>query len=356
MTVVAIALPYAKAHLIARISVDGHGQIAGFLVQPAPRPTTAPDAGAKADAPYVERDTTVGEGERALPGTLAMPKVALTERVPAPRPVPAVVLVHGSGPQDRDETIGQNHPFRDIARGLAAQGIAVLRYDKRTKARPQDFAGRDFDADDEVTDDAVMAIESLRATDGIDPNRIYVLGHSLGGMLAPRIARASGHVAGLVLMAPPARPVLDLLLEQSERQAARDGTVSADERATLDDLQARIDRVRAAGVVLPTDTPMGLPAAYWRSLERIDPVADARALTQPILVIHGGRDIQVVEADRQRWQEHLSTQPNVHLRHYRALNHLGIAGDGPGTVEEYFVPGSVDVGLINDIALWIRNH
>lgn len=349
MTTVAIALSYAKAQLTARISVDGNGQIAGFLVQPAPAPspTTAPDAA----APYVEREASVGKGERTLPGTLALPKGASAQK-----PVPAVVLVHGSGPQDRDETIGANRPFQDIARGLAAQGIAVLRYDKRTKARPQDFAGRDFNADDEVTDDAVAAVATLRTTEGIDPNRVYVFGHSLGGMLAPRIANASGHVAGLVLMAAPARPVLDLLLEQSQRQAARDGTVSPEERAMLEDLQARVDRVRGKGDVPSADTPMALPATYWRSLDRIEPVRDAIALDQPILVIHGGRDIQVVEADRQHWLDQLSTHSNARLRHYPALNHLGIAGNGPATVEEYFVPGSVDAGMINDIALWIQEH
>lgn len=347
MTVVAIPLPYAKAHLVARISVDGNGQIAGFLVQPATPPSTAPAA----NVSYVERDAVVGNAGRALPGTLALPKAASADR-----PVPAVVLVHGSGPHDRDETIGPNRPFQDIARGLAEQGIAVLRYDKRTKVSPQDFAERDFDVDDEVTDDAVAAVASLRSTEGVDPGRVYVLGHSLGGMLAPRIARASGHVAGVVLMAAPARPVLDVLLEQSERQAARDGAVTPDERAQLDDLQARITRVRTKGDVPAANTPMGLPAAYWRGLEQIDAVADARALSLPVLAIHGGRDIQVVEAHWLRWQGQLAGQHNATLRHYPALNHLGIGGTGPGTVEEYFVAGHVDASLIADIARWIHQH
>lgn len=348
LTTVAIALPYAKASLVARINIDRSSRVAGFLIQPAPSPAAAAAAAMDANAPYTEREARVGEGERVLPGTLALPKSASSRT-----PVPAVVLVHGSGAHDRDETIGPNRPFLDIARGLAAQGIAVLRYDKRTKARPQDFAGKDFSVDDEVTEDAVLAVDALRKVEGIDAKRIYILGHSLGGMLAPRIARQSGHVAGAVLLAAPARPVLDVLLEQIERQAMRDGSISNDERNALDDMKARVANVRNPGTVAATDTPLGQPVGYWRSLERIDPVADARKLALPLLLLHGGRDIQVVDADWKRWQTGLSGQRHARLRHYPATNHLGIAGEGPGTVEEYAVAGHVDAQLIDDIAAWI---
>ena len=354
MITVSIALPYAKASLVARISIDRSSRIAGLLIQPAPvpAPAAAPAAAAMdANAPYTEHEARVGEGERALPGTLALPKSAS-----ARTPVPAVVLVHGSGAHDRDETIGPNRPFQDIARGLAAQGIAVLRYDKRTKAWPQDFAGKDFSVDDEVTEDAVLAVDALRKVEGIDAKRIYILGHSLGGMLAPRIAHQSGRVAGAVLMAAPARPVLDVLLEQIERQAMRDGSISNDERKALDDMKARVANVRNPGTVAATATPLGQPAGYWRSLERIDPVADARKLALPLLLLHGGRDTQVVDADWKRWQAGLSGQRHARLRHYPAINHLGISGEGPGTVEEYAVAGHVDAQLIDDIAAWIREQ
>ncbi|TWI07333.1 alpha/beta hydrolase [Aerolutibacter ruishenii] len=347
MTVVSVPLPYAKANLAARITSDASGRIAGFLIQPGPPPVAAPVPSTS----HVEREISVGSGERALPATLTLPTAAS-----AAAPVPAVVLVHGSGPQDRDETMGPNRPFLDIAHGLAARGIAVLRYEKRTRVRPQDLAGIDFNVDDEVTRDAVAAIASVRAVEGVDRGRVFVLGHSLGGMLAPRIASQSGQVAGVVLMAAPARPVLDLMLEQSHRLAAGDGTVSETEQQALDDLGARVKRVRGAGEVAAADSPMGLPVSYWRSLESIDPVADALALRRPTLVVHGGRDIQVVDADWQRWRDQLSELRNVRLRHYPALNHLGIAGKGPGTVEEYLTAGHVDAQLIDDIAGWIRQR
>ncbi|HYM85370.1 MAG TPA: alpha/beta fold hydrolase, partial [Pseudoxanthomonas sp.] len=190
MHVVSVPLQYAKASLMARIAVTAEGKIAGFLIQPAP---PAPAAAPAADAGYREGEFPVGD----LHGTLAMPTTT--------NKVPGVVLVHGSGPQDRDETIGPNRPFLDIARGLAERDIAVLRYEKRSKARPQDFANGQYTMDEETTNDAVAAVAALRATPGIDPDRVYVLGHSQGGMLAPRIAERSGKVAGLILLAAPAR-------------------------------------------------------------------------------------------------------------------------------------------------------
>ena len=158
MQVVVVPLHYANGELIAQVVVDAGGRIAGFLVQPAP---PAPAAAPAADASYIERDFPVGE----LRGTLAMPKTRAAQKIAA------VVLVHGSGPQDRDQTVGPNRPFLDIARGLAAQGIAVQRYEKRTKARPQDFADGKYTMDEETTNDAVAAAAALRTAPGIDSAR-----------------------------------------------------------------------------------------------------------------------------------------------------------------------------------------
>ena len=341
--VVTVPLKHAVP-LQAKIAVQPDGRIAGLFIQPAPPPPA--DAPA-ADAGFAERDFAVD----GLPGTLAMPAGASADT-----PVPAVVLVHGSGPHDRDETIGPNRPFLDIAHGLAADGIAVLRYEKRTRARPQDFAGDTFTMDGETTADAVAAVAALRGVAGIDPARVYVLGHSQGGMLAPRIARQSGEVAGLAMLAAPARPLLDLLLEQNRYLVGLDGTVDPAEQAHLTRLQAQVDAVRGDGAVALADSPMGLPANYWRTFETVDPVADARATDVPLLLLQGGRDIQVVDADWRLWQAAFANDPRASLHHYPALNHLGIAGEGPGNIAEYQQSGQVDATLIADIAAWIHAH
>jgi len=303
-----------------------------------------------ADAAFVERDSAVPTPAGPLPATLTLPRGA--------GPFPALVLVHGSGPGDRDESFGGTRPFRDLAHGLAAHGIAVLRYEKRTRAYPLAFAGGRFDVDDETTDDAVAAIDVLAHAPGIDAHRVFVLGHSQGGLLAPRIATRSGKVAGAVLWAAPARPLLTLLREQAEaRLRERDGTLTDEDNAQLAALDVQIARVRQPGAEVPaSESPLGAPAAYLRSVEAVDARADALALPLPLLLLQGGRDIQVTQADWALWQQALSGQPHATLRHYPALNHLGVAGSGPGTVAEYFQPGHVDAAMIDDIAHWILSQ
>jgi dienelactone hydrolase len=347
VTMVQIPLHYEKAELVAKFAIDGEGRIAGFVVQPAQ--TTAPAPAVAADAAYVERELMVGDGERALPGTLAMPK--------GDGPFPALVLVHGSGPHDRDETIGPNKPFLDIARGLAAQGIAVLRYEKRTKARPQDFTRGEFGVDQETTLDAVLAVDALRKAEGVDPKRVFVLGHSQGGLMAPRIAALSGHVDGLVLLAAPARPLLDILIEQNRRLAVLDdGQTSDAERDAINALVAQVRVARDPATDASVKGPMGLPVGYWRSIDSVDPVVEAKRAKLPMLVLQGGRDIQVVDADWQNWKAAFHDDPKVTFRLYDRLNHLGIPGEGEGSLAEYQQPGHVDPQLIDDVAAWVKAH
>ncbi|MGV8960641.1 MAG: alpha/beta fold hydrolase [Stenotrophomonas sp.] len=342
MSVVVIRLRFANGELDTQTVVDDQDRIAGFRITPvAPSQAAAPAA----DAGFHEIEFSVPGKQGALPGTLAMPDGA--------GPFPAVVLVHGSGPQDRDQTIGPNRPFLDLARGLAAQGIAVLRYEKRSKARPQDFAGGNFTIDDETTNDAVAAVAALAKTPGIDARHLFVLGHSQGGMLGPRIARQSGKLSGLILLAAPARSLLTILPEQNRYLFLQDGQISSEEQAFLDKLDAQIAAVRGTGEVATQDSPLGVPAHYWRSFEPVNPVADAQALPLPLLLLQGGRDFQVTDSDWQLWKAGLH-DPRFSFRHYPALNHLGIAGEGRGTLQEYQQPGQVSAQLIDDVAGWIK--
>ena len=347
-TLVQVPLHFEKAELMAKFAIEGGGKIVGFMIQPAQAaaaPASAPPVAE--DASFSEREVMVGGDDRALPATLALPK--------GDGSFPAVVLVHGSGPHDRDETIGPNKPFLDIARGLAAQGIAVLRYEKRTKARPQDFTSGMFGVDEETTNDAVQAVATLRGIDGIDPKRVFVLGHSQGGMMAPRIAAVSGHVAGLVLLAAPARSLLDIVIEQNRRLAVLDdGKTSDAERDAITAIIQQVRITRDAATDPATKTVMGLPAGYWRSIDSVDPVAEARSVGLPMLVLQGARDIQVVDADWQGWRGAFHADPKVSFKLYETLNHLAMPGEGDGTLAEYQQPNHVDATLIDDVAAWIK--
>ena len=344
-TLVTIPLQYEKATLNAMLAFDTEHRLGGFTIRPAASAAAPAAPPVPADANYRELELRIGDEATGLAATLAMPN--------GDGPFPAVVLVHGSGPHDRDETIGPNRPFLDIARGLAERGVAVLRYEKRTKARPQEFAdGGSIDL--ETTDDAVLAAALLRSQTGIDPKRVFVLGHSLGGMMAPRIGARDPQIAGLVLLAAPSRPLLDILIEQNRRLAIlNDGKTSDAESVAIQQLTDSVAAVRSGREIAAAQAPMGIAPAYWRSVDAVDQVAEARAIAQPMLFLQGARDIQVVDADWQGWRDAFHDSPRATFKLYETLNHLAIPGEGDGNLQEYQTPGHVDATLIADIAAWI---
>jgi uncharacterized protein len=235
----------------------------------------------------------------------------------------------------------------------------VLRYDKRSRVHPFSFVGKPFTVREEVVDDALAAVALLRATPGIDPARIVVAGHSLGGMLAPRIAAADSGIAGLVVLAGPTRPLLDVIDEQLAHLARQadtgDGQAAAQRAAQRAAMAQGVARVRA---LTPADSAspamiLGAPAPYWLDLRDYHPAEAARSLRRPMLILQGGRDYQVTAADLQGWRDALGDRKDVTIREYPDLNHLFISGTGPGTPAEYAVPGRVADRVLDDIAAWV---
>ncbi len=351
--VVFVTCQFERATLDAKVVFDAARQIAGLFFVPsrAAAGTFSPPPYARADA-YCEKDFTVGSGEWPLPATLTLP-------VGVPTPVPAVVLVHGSGPNDRDETVFANKPFRDLAWGLATRGIAVLRYEKRTRvyaARIASTGITNLTVREETIDDALRAIAQLRETDGIDPKRIFVLGHSLGGMVAPRIAQADPKLAGLIILeGATTRPLEDLMVEQTRYLISRNTQPSAEAEAKLNGVIAEAAKIKnlTAADASRSMLLLGAPPKYWLDLREHDPLAAARTLKQPLLVLQGGRDYQVTEADFNGWKKALGSRPGVTFKLYPALNHLLVAGEGASTPSEYELPGHVAESVIADIAGWI---
>jgi dienelactone hydrolase len=274
-------------------------------------------------------------------------------------PFPAIVLVHGSGVVDRDATIGPNRIFRDLAGGLATRGVAVLRYEKRTRQYgPKLGSLREFTVKEETVDDAAAAVEMLRKTDGIDAARVFVLGHSLGGMLAPRIAGAAPEAAGFIVLAGAVRSLPQSLIDQTRYLALADGEISAEEQRQIEQfeqLKARVETVKSSDPPL-TAGIISAPAAYWANLRGYDPPAAAKAVKRPMLVLQGERDYQVTLEDFQQWKAALGARGDVTLKSYPALNHLFMAGAGKSLPAEYAVAGHVAVDVIDDIARWVAGH
>jgi dienelactone hydrolase len=342
---------FERAKLEVQIVFDAAGKLAGLSFHPAaspvapytPPPYAAPSA-------FIASDVTIGTGDWALPGTLTLPNGA--------GPFPAVVLVQGSGPNDRDETLGPNKPFADLAAGLASRGVAVLRYDKRSRVYgPKMAALPSLTVKEEVVEDAVLAASLLRATAKIDPARVYVLGHSLGGMLVPRIASADPKLAGAIVMAGPARPLERAIVEQIKYLANADGTVTPAEQSQIDETAKMAAAIEA---LTPEDAAtrtrlFNAPASYWLDLKGYDPPAAAKTLKTPLLILQGERDYQVTMDEFARWKTALAGRSDVTFHSYPALNHLFLAGTGKSLPAEYDQPGHVAVEVVNDIACWINN-
>jgi dienelactone hydrolase len=266
------------------------------------------------------------------------------------------VLVHGSGPNDRDETVGANKPFKDLATGLASRGVAVLRYDKRTMVHGGKSATlKTFTVKEEVIEDALEAVRLLQSQPSIDPRRVFVLGHSLGGMLIPRIGAADTTIAGLIVLAGPARPLEEAIVAQTRYLAMADGTISAEEQKAIEEVTAVGDAVRALTSDDVTSGRMifGAPASYWLDLRGYDPPSEAARVKRPMLVLHGERDYQVTREEFARWKAALGARPDVTFHSYPMLNHLFIPGTGPGQPAEYQVPGHVAEEVVRDIAAWV---
>src|SRR6266566_890327 len=224
-----VTCAFAMVNLDVNVSFSSAGEISGLTITPVGSveqqltSSYEPPAYVKLDS-FKEQEVQVGQGEWVLPGILSMPV--------GDGPFSAVLLVHGSGPNDRDETIGPNKPFRDLAWGLASQGIVVLRYDKRTKVYAEKMRElvNTLTVKEEVIDDALDAVSLLRSIAEVSSQRIVVLGHSLGGFLLPRIGAADSGIAGLIVLAGLCRTFEDTILDQFSYIYSLSGTLCAEQQ------------------------------------------------------------------------------------------------------------------------------
>ncbi len=339
-----VTCAFEKSTLDARVVFDGEGLVTGLFFQPTgPQPEPV-------DPPYADRSRFVEEpievvsGEYRLPGTLTLP-------VEVERP-PVGVLVHGSGPNDRDETIGPNKVFRDLAWGLAMRGVATLRYEKRTRVYGGRLPAETLTHREEVVEDALAAVSLAAADARLDVERLVLVGHSLGGTLGPLIALEAPALDGVVLMAGANRPLLVLMDEQIEHLYLQDGKIDEAEKRALEAFrQAALELVDggpARGLLT------GLTRVYLEALNAYRPLETILQLKVPILVTQGGRDYQVpADKDFENWKGALAGRRDATFRLYPELDHLFMPGEGPSYPTDYMKPRNVDERFIEDLAAWM---
>ena len=249
--------------------------------------------------PYVTEDVTVAAGAVTLAGTLTRPE--------RPGPFTAVLLITGSGPQDRDETLAGHRPFLLLADTLTRAGYAVLRLDDRGVGNSTgDLQSSTYQ---DLTADAGAAVDMLQARSDVD--RVGLLGHSEGGYIAPLVAQQDPDIAFVVLMAGPAVPGGQVLERQQQTLLAASGAPQQQIDAAVTAARERTELVRVqdfAGATAatrayleaqglsPEQIDAQLPALvspYMRSFLVHDPAPSLAALTAPVLAVYGGKDLQV---------------------------------------------------------------
>ncbi len=292
--------------------------------------------------------------EMPLAGTLTLPN-----GVEQP---PVVLLVHGSGASNRDEAVGLIMPFKDIAHALAEQGIATLRYDKRTFAYPESSAILDqtITLREETLDDVSSAIALLQQEERVNGQKIFVLGHSLGGMLTPFIATEHPELAGIISMAGSLRPLYEIIYDQNMViKESLDSDMLDTLAPRFDQLEEDLQLLRSGDLsgVQEDILLMGLSPIYQQSI--IDYAGENYIdnVTQPMLILQGSEDFQVfADTDFSLWEETLAGRDNVTFKLYEGLNHMMMPAKGFTDSDEYEFLDTVETQVTDDIATFILKN
>ncbi|WP_231425671.1 MULTISPECIES: alpha/beta fold hydrolase [Pedobacter] len=341
---VLLTVAFDRAKPVFALTLNDQNKIAGLFI-------TAENYIIKYTDPlYVKKDSYIEEnifietGDFKLPGLLTKPKVGAN--------YPVVVLIHGSGPQNMDEQTGNLKPFRDLALGLAAKGIATVRYDKRTRIYGSKSVadGKNVGVKEEVIDDASSAILFASKLNNSKLKKVVLLGHSLGAQLAPEIALNNELLSGIVMLAAPARPIGEMLNEQF--------------RYLVKDSVALAANLKLAGQIAHADTIknqnkllMGANASYFTDLNKRNQVSTAKKLKLPMLILQGERDYQVTLTDLNIWKKAIGKSKNVVIKSYPKLNHSFTEGEGKlSNPAEYNIPANIPEYVIIDISNFIHNN
>ena len=281
-------------------------------------------------------------------------------------PVPAVVFVHGSGSSNMDEKVGKLTPFKDLAEGLVKHGIASVRYDKKSFAHGFKML-RDkstvITVKEETIDDAILATNLLKNDKRIDSNKVFIVGHSMGGMLAPRIDAEGGDYRGLIMMAGTPRKIEEVLMEQSrEAMESMNWFMKKiagkqinkindlfDGMYDLSDEEAKRKKV-GNGTTLYYFKEMG-ENVVPKYLENLD---------KPMLFMQGDKDFQVkVDKDFSAYKKLLEGKSNATFKLYENLNHAFVEAlydDISKASKEYNVERHIGEDVIEDMANWILQN
>lgn len=308
----------------------------------------------------IEEKIIVGKDTKyPLNGLLTLPEDAAGS-------VPAVVFVHGSGASNMDEKVGKLTPFKDLAQGLAQHGIASVRYDKRSFAHGFKMLrdkSLEVTVKTETIYDAILATELLKKDPRINSEKIFIIGHSMGGMLAPRIDAEGGNYAGLIIMAGSPRKLEEIILDQNEAALhSTKGFVNWIVKKQVAKFAAMFDGMYELSDEEAKKKKMGggTTLYYFKEMGEHPTSGYLLATVKPILIMQGEKDFQATaEKDFAAYKQLLAGRSNVTFRLYENLSHAfvpSVYGDIMKAKQEYNVEQHISGEVIADIANWINGR
>lgn len=343
--VVTVTIPLSSTKLNGIFSYDKDLLLTGlyFLTSP-----LTPKIVSTAD--FEEKAIQVGADGFELDGRLTLPK-----NVEKP---PVAIIVSGSGPQGMDGILGSadNAMYRNLAHGLAQEGIASIRYNDRLYQYGNELAQTmsDITIEQEVLDDLFWTIDYASNLDSINSENIYLLGHSMGGMLAPYVAQQNNNVKGFISLAGSPNKLEDISLNQNEMVLSAQGTPKEQADELLKPLKEEIEKIKNL-TKKDTTIVLGQPAGYWYSLSQVTGPEIASDINCPALILQGNKDFQVLEDfDYEYWKTLVDGNTNVEFMLFEGLNHLFMPSDGDTIdISEYNKPNTVSGNVIKEISNFI---
>ena len=308
----------------------------------------------------IEEKIIVGKDTKyPLNGLLTLPEDATG-------PVPVVVFVHGSGASNMDEKVGKLTPFKDLAQGLARHGIASVRYDKRSFAHGFKMLrdkSLEVTVKTETIDDAILATDLLKKDPRIDPERVFIIGHSMGGMLAPRIDAEGGNYAGLIIMAGSPRKLEEIILDQNEAALrSTKGFVNWIVKKQVAKFASMFDAMYELSDAEAKKKKMGggTTLYYFKEMGEHSAPSYLSVCEKPILIMQGEKDFQsTAEKDFAAYKQLLAGRSNITFRLYENLSHAfvpSVYGDIMKAKQEYNVEQHIGENVTVDIANWVKQQ
>jgi hypothetical protein len=337
--VIQTELQYENSAIMLVLVFDSENRIAGFTYNQLPPEIEYSDK-------IVTKDIRFESDGLSIGATITYPESEGEFR--------AAVFIPGSGPTDRNSTLMGNTPLRDLSIKLAEEGIASIRFDKRTYEHGASIDPNSFTIREEYVYDTIAAFNQLSEDSSIIKDAIYLVGHSQGAYVVPMIAKEI-EAAGYVLIAPPAMPIHELMIYQFEYLMSLGGEASSEEQSMLDQYKVMRDNINSLdeNSSFNASELFGTPQKYWLSIKEYDPIEEIRYIEKEVLILFGSRDYQVPESEYLAYKEALSSMNNVEVKSYLGMNHLMFLGEGTPTPDEYANPGVIHEDLVKDIANFI---